>query len=1199
MSTLLSDLIEIPAQVNKGDFVMSLRDGVNDPTATLKHYVVTEQLVRAYDNALAFIASAVNEQKSKAAYLDGSFGSGKSHFMAVLHLLLQRDPQARAIPELAETIAKHEPALGQRRFDLVPVHMIGADTMEQRVFDGYLAHLERVDPDGAPPALFADGPILEQAAQFRTAQGDEQFFTTLNKAPGAQADDGWGELGAAWNPGSYEQALAEVVGGAQRARLVGDLIATHLPMMRAVYRGQQEGWVDFDLGLAEIARHAAARGNDALVFFLDELILWLGSRMADPGWVAREGQKLIKFVEFTNERKIPIIAFVARQRDLRDFVDAGALGAEVTTFADALAHWNDRFHRVELHDRNLPRIAARRLLEPRDEAARQQLDAAFAEVQRSRPEVLSVLLTADSDPESFRLTYPFSPAFMDALVAASSALQRERTALRVMLQLLVDRREDLAVGDLVSVGDLFDILGRGDEPFADDLRRAFDQARDLYRDHLRPLLEREHQGDTEGAGFRADDRLIKTLLLASLVPGAASLRELDVARLTALNHGSIVAPFAGGEKQIVLGKLRRWAPEVPALKVGSDPQNPSVAIRLDGIDVEAILANARDVDNTGVRRQLVKRLVFDELDIAAGSGMLPDEHPVLWRGTRRTVDVAFGNIRDETELGSDELQATGERWKVVLDYPFDTPGHTPEEDVERLERWRAERPSSRTVCWIPAFFSSSLQELLKRLVIVDHVLEGERLDNYAGHLSTTLRLQARGILDDLRSTLEQRVRTAIRQAYGVERAAEDTIDMSHEVADRLQSLTGELAVQVPIGARLADAFAGLVHQMLDVQFPRHPLFETEIKLGDLRKAWVEIQRASDVRDGRLEDLSSDVRKVMRRVANPLGLGVQHDGPYVLDATWKDRLEQRVGVARSEGVTGLTVGALRGYLDEPERLGLTKPVGDLVILTYALQTGRTFRLHGGPVATLDVGCLDNAFELVTADLPEAAAWKRAVERAPAVFGLGAVNPALNPNSVEALAGELALRAAPLRDSAAGLLGALRARCTRLGVPAEADRLQTAVAADALVAAVAGSQDTVGRVAALADATIPTTAQALGTSLTSATALRTALTDDRWSLLDGVLQRAENGDAAAQPIATGLRAAFERDQFSEPLAPAIATAYAAAVKLVMPPPDPTPPPPPPPPPGTRRETLSLDSARLMLLDLEKAGIKQVTVEWTPPS
>jgi len=185
----------------------------------------------------------------------------------------------------------------------------------------------------------------------------------------------------------------------------------------------------------------------------------------------------------------------------------------------------------------------------------------------------------------------------------------------------------------------------------------------------------------------------------------------------------------------------------------------------------------------------------------------------------------------------------------------------------------------------------------------------------------------------------------------------------------------------------------------------------------------------------------------------------------------------------------------------------------------------------------------------------------------------------------------VRVAPLRDAAAGLLEALRARCGRLGVPPEADRLRTAIAADTLVAAVAGSQGTVERIAALADASIPTTAQALGTSLSSASALRTALTDDRWSLLDGVLQQAENGVARAQPIATELRAAFERDEFSEKLAPAVAKAYAAAVELVMPNPKP--------PVGTQRETFSLAAARTKLDELEQSGVTQVTMEWTPPS
>ena len=109
--TLLRDVITIPEAVHKGDFVMSLATGVADRQATLDSYVVTPQLADAFENALGFIASAVTERKSKAAYLDGSFGSGKSHFMAVLHLILQGDPDARAIPELGEAIAASDHVL--------------------------------------------------------------------------------------------------------------------------------------------------------------------------------------------------------------------------------------------------------------------------------------------------------------------------------------------------------------------------------------------------------------------------------------------------------------------------------------------------------------------------------------------------------------------------------------------------------------------------------------------------------------------------------------------------------------------------------------------------------------------------------------------------------------------------------------------------------------------------------------------------------------------------------------------------------------------------------------------------------------------------------------------------------------------------------------------------------------------------------
>src|SRR6202012_2774928 len=115
---------------------------------------VTPQLAACFEDALGFVKSAVDAANSKAAYLDGSFGSGKSHFMAVLHLLLQRDPAARAIPDLGEAIAASDDTLSKCSFALVPFHMIGAESMEQAIFGGYVKHLREADTNATLPGVY-------------------------------------------------------------------------------------------------------------------------------------------------------------------------------------------------------------------------------------------------------------------------------------------------------------------------------------------------------------------------------------------------------------------------------------------------------------------------------------------------------------------------------------------------------------------------------------------------------------------------------------------------------------------------------------------------------------------------------------------------------------------------------------------------------------------------------------------------------------------------------------------------------------------------------------------------------------------------------------------------------------------------------------------------------------------------------------
>src|SRR5690606_40438618 len=121
-----------------------------------------------------------------------------------------------------------------------------------------------------------------------------------------------------------------------------------------------------------------------------------------------------------------------------------------------------------------------RVLKPRSEAARQQIDTAFRETERIREEIFQTLLTPRADRSVFRKVYPFSPALVDVLVAVSSLLQRERTALRVMLQLLVEQRDTLELGEIVPVGDLFDVIAVGNQHFVDGKCQHFVDARRSY-----------------------------------------------------------------------------------------------------------------------------------------------------------------------------------------------------------------------------------------------------------------------------------------------------------------------------------------------------------------------------------------------------------------------------------------------------------------------------------------------------------------------------------------------------------------------------------------------------------------------------------------------------------------------------------------------------------------------------------------------
>ena len=593
---------------------------------------------------------------SRGAFLTGSFGSGKSHFMAVLHALLRHNPAARAKAELQPVIARHDDVLLDKNVLPLAFHLIGAESLEQALF-------QRVHPADRPAAPGCDAarapPVRRHPCRRRAAAGPGRRRALLRRAErrrrAGSGDDPWSKLlgEGTWTAESYAAARAAAP-GSEVAPAAGHRAGRSITS--AAYT-QQASYVDLDTGLAAIAAHAKGLGYDAVVLFLDELVLWLAFSVQDREFFRRESQKLTKLVESaTGARAIPLISFVARQMDLRRwFADAGASGAEQEALDRAFRHQEGRFGTIVLGDDNLPYVANRRLLRRRpdnpqaDQVHRRRVRAAGPPLghlgcaarrgQHRRPAPRRRRGGVPAD-------LPVLPGpGLDAAVAgqrhaagadraeghAADARRPARHADRgrrrpggrlVRLHRAGQRRARPAGRRAVPVRDCA-VPG---EAAADPAGRA--QPHRGRRRRIRTGLP---------AGFRADDRLAKTLLLSAVAPKVPALKELTASRLASLNHGSIKSPLPGSEASIVLAKVKEWSRKVPEIHVGADPRNPVIRVQLSDVDYESVVENAKGEDNDGRRRELIKDLVREALGITARD---PDvfgvyAHPVIWRGSRR------------------------------------------------------------------------------------------------------------------------------------------------------------------------------------------------------------------------------------------------------------------------------------------------------------------------------------------------------------------------------------------------------------------------------------------------------------------------------------------------------------------------------------------------------------------------------------
>lgn len=1143
---LLRDVFDIPAKVDASDYVLQLTSGVAHADRTVADYVVTPALAGAFDEALGLVGRTLTGGTSKAAFVDGSFGSGKSHFMAVLHLLLAGHPGARALPGLQQVVTDRQAVLG-RRVLTIDYHLLAKESLEAALFQGYLDRVAALHPDAAPPVLHQSDALLADAARFRAELGDGAFFSRLAGSSGASA--GWGARAAAWTASSYDDAVAAPVDDPRRAALVNALVATYF---QGYARAGQ--WLELSAGLRAMTEHARGLGYDGVVLFLDELVLWLAQHLGDSAFIQNESSKVAKLVETEMASlPVPLVSFVARQQGLAQFLGSSTAGVEQAAIEESFRWWVDRFERIELAASDLPQIVHRRLLRPVSDEARAAVAAAVARVQGD-PTAWAYLLTdaTGSSGTDFALTYPFSPALVDTMVALSALMQRERTALRIMGELLSSGRDTLSITDVIPVGDLFDavVLGGG-QPLSPLMVQLFADARRFYEGRLRPYLLGKHHLTPAAAGleprtgpFHTEDRLAKTLLVAALASGAPSLRNLTASKLAALNYGTISSFVPGQQAQVVMTLVKQWAAEFGEVHIG-EGTDPVVSLTLTGVDYDVVLESVLHEDTESNRRRLLQKILSDEVGITtAGTLLAAWTTSVVWRGSRREVDVVFGNVRDTAELSDEALRAQPGHWKVVVDVPFDTGDHTAQEDLNRVMRIRERGEESATLVWLPHFLTAERMADVGRLAQLEYLLTGEHFAQNASQLNPTDREPARQALENQRRSLRARVLDVLRQAYGVTAATPENVDTQIAASEVFTTLLPGVTIAPPVAASLRAALDGALRQGMDAQYPDHPVFDpvdTEVRRSELTTVLEQARAAVDA-GGRLDGVERTRAAVLRRVANPLHVGAARETVYALTPETFGWLGDFTRWSSDAADGGVRVADLRVRL---QRFGMVTDVEDLVIAAWAALDDREWVRAGTPVPAPSIGSLSNDLVLRPARLPSADHWAAATRAATALFGVPP-QPRRSAVGLSRLARSVREKVAGVRVPVGDLAAQLTSHAAALGLDGSSARLATATIAADLVDRLARESDDAVLVEVLATTALPPEPQALAFSMTSAAQLVGDLRRADWDML-GRVSSVPEGTAVLADLASVAR----EEQLHVPLGPALAAAGTRARDLLLPP------------------------------------------------
>ena len=859
MSSLVRELLDLPVSVPKcvievGDF-----DTPSCIAQTVRDYVLTADIRRelvgpATDESGSrrpgllqrIRASVERSEPGDGHWVHGSFGSGKSHFMSLVGLVLMDHPELWANSEAVASLVQPEERewLGAHAVLVVPIFMQSQRSLETAIYTQVNARLDHLGKDRCA-FTDVDGAIAGFEAK-REVLGDAAF--RLLELVGLDRD----------------QYLLLVDDEDAREELAARILHAdgHLPTddIRGLYPPS------LTEGMRVLCAHARTLGYSAVLLLVDELILYLAGKSGRN--YIDEINALGALVDSKGGRACPLWVVVARQRNIMDTVPGDTSENHIH---EALQRLADRFPReTQLQDHDLTYIAQERILRPRDEGASVALRSAVDSCLAGMDPDTRQVLVSDWSEDDFRRLYPFHPALLQTLVDITNQLSRERTAIRVLYELLIVRYPDLAVGQLVPYHGLFDVVftERGVLDSGHRRTRELEGVRRTYHEELRPAIGRAFPDDEDQQ--RRAATVLKTVLLCQLTRGFGD--DITVGRIVNLNpedlrgkrslasHAQVAAILTALSNQCELVVFR---PDAANPGAGHASVNIQEGVRLATDILPRISVSQQD--RSSAFMSLMRELLGREIKDGAVPGF---KHK--WRGTERPAKVIFANV---SELSPASMTVSGE-FTLYIDHPYDIdPTRSVADDEEVVRRARADLGALPIGFWLPQFLDAQALADLEQLA---------KLELLSGSGPTSEELKAKHI-----RRLSQEQQDQVQHQLFNFRASKRTA-LLQKLEDcylrgAAQCVFLDTAIQPSLDTgSLEEALERIADTVLDRLHPNHPRFRSTVQASALQALLEDVVLPARRSGNRIEADTTDIRTRIEAVATPLELGTLGNRNWTLE-----------------------------------------------------------------------------------------------------------------------------------------------------------------------------------------------------------------------------------------------------------------------------------------------------------------------------